>query len=359
VREFARPTPVRIENIGGRAPSRAVLTAAITFLMAIWSVNFIIGKIALRYLAPLTLASFRVFLAGFCMALLYPLCRRLANFRKTPTGDSSDSSTNPAASANPIKNVIPSAARDLLVSSSSHKPRLTSHDLWTFLYLAFFGVVLNQVCFTVGLSYTSIAHSAIIVGLGPIYALILAILFGVEKASARKIIGMTIALAGVIIMTGGPRAAQRSATHLGDAITFTGSLSFALYAVLSKRVAARYNTLTMTTWSSLFGALLVAPLAIRQARELGPLANWFAIPWQGWAGLLFMAVFSSVLAYLIYFWLLRYLEVTQLSSFSYLIPPSATVLGIIFLGERGSWIELLGGALALAGVYSVESSRDA
>jgi len=352
---------VRIENIGGRAPSRAVLTAAITFLMAIWAVNFIIGKIALRYLAPLTLASFRVILAGLFMVLFYPLCRRLPIFRQPRTGDSLDSSANPAASANPTKNVIPRPrllrSRDLLFSSSSHKSPLTSHDLWTFLYLGFFGVAINQLCFTVGLSYTSVAHSAIIVGLGPIYALVLALLFGVEKASVRKIIGMTVALAGVAIMTGGPHAAQRSATHLGDAITFTGSLGFALYAVLGKRVAARYDALTMTTWNSLFGALLVAPLAIRQARELGPLANWLAVPWQGWAGLLFMVVFSSVLAYLIYFWLLRYLEVTQLSSFSYLIPPSATVLGIFFLGERGSWIELLGAALALAGVYYVESSR--
>jgi drug/metabolite transporter (DMT)-like permease len=316
---------VRIENADGRAPSRALLTAAITFLMAIWAVNFIIGKIALRYLAPLTLASFRVVLAGVCMVLLYPLCRRLPAFAE--------------------------AAR------ARQQGSRTWRDVWTFLYLGFFGLAVNQLCFTVGLSYTSVAHSSIIVGLGPIYALVLALLFGVEKASARKIIGMSIALAGVIIMTSGPHAAQRSATHLGDAITFTGSLGFALYAVLGKRVAARYDALTMTTWNSLFGALLISPLAIRQARELGPLANWLAIPWQGWAGLLFMVVFSSVLAYLFYFWLLRYLEVTQLSSFSYLIPPSATVLGIVFLGERGSWIELFGGALALAGVYFVESGR--
>jgi len=62
--------------------------------------------------------------------------------------------------------------------------------------------------------------------------------------------------------------------------------------------------------------------------------------------------------YLFYFWLLRYLEVTQLAADNYLLPVSASLLGVLLLGERGSWPELLGGALALAGVYFVESTHD-
>ena len=159
-------------------------------------------------------------------------------------------------------------------------------------------------------------------------------------------------------MTYGPHDAQHPATLLGDAITLTGSLGFAMYGVLGKRVAARYDTLTMTTYNAVFGALIVLPVAIHSARSIGPLANWRAIPAAAWIGLLYMAFFSSVLAYLFYFWLLRYLEITQLMSFSYLLPVTATVLGILFLGERGTAAELLGGALALSGVYWVESGRN-
>jgi len=73
--------------------------------------------------------------------------------------------------------------------------------------------------------------------------------------------------------------------------------------------------------------------------------------------MLYTGLFSSTLAYLLYYWLLRYLEASQLASFSYLLPVSASGLGILFLGERRSWLELLGGALALLGVYTIESSR--
>ena len=71
-----------------------------------------------------------------------------------------------------------------------------------------------------------------------------------------------------------------------------------------------------------------------------------------------MAVFSSALAYIFYFWLLRYLEASQLSAFTYLLPVLATALGILWLGERGSVLQILGGTLALGGVYWVESGRE-
>jgi drug/metabolite transporter (DMT)-like permease len=71
----------------------------------------------------------------------------------------------------------------------------------------------------------------------------------------------------------------------------------------------------------------------------------------------YTGLLSSTLAYLLYFWLLRYLEVTQLAAYNYLLPVSATLLSILFLGERGSWLELLGAALALSGVYYIEAPR--
>ena len=151
---------------------------------------------------------------------------------------------------------------------------------------------------------------------------------------------------------------RRSPTLAGDLITLTGSLGFATYVVLGKRVAARYDALTMTTWNFVIGALLILPVAVNRAFVLGPLDYWRAIHWQAWAGMFYIAFFSSSLAYLFYYWLLRYLEASQLAAFSYLLPVTATGLGIVFLGERGSWLELLGAALALAGVFYVESTRN-
>jgi len=99
------------------------------------------------------------------------------------------------------------------------------------------------------------------------------------------------------------------------------------------------------------------PLAIQQARMMSLAEKWRAIPWSGWTALLYMAIFSSAIAYVFYFWLLRYLEASQLSAFSYLLPMVATVLGIFWLGEKGSWSQVLGSVLALGGLYWIESGR--
>jgi drug/metabolite transporter (DMT)-like permease len=193
--------------------------------------------------------------------------------------------------------------------------------------------------------------------MGPIYTLVLAVLLRLETATWRKAAGMAVALAGIAVMASENGISTHSPSLLGDAIAMTGSLGFAMYVVLGKRVAEKYDALTMTAFNHFAGALIVLPLAIHQAKALGPAENWHAIPWTGWAALLYMAIFSSAIAYVFYFWLLRYLEASQLSAFSYLLPVLATVLGILWLGEKGSWGQVLGGALALSGLYWIEAVR--
>jgi drug/metabolite transporter (DMT)-like permease len=150
---------------------------------------------------------------------------------------------------------------------------------------------------------------------------------------------------------------SHSPSLLGDAITMTGSIGFATYAVLGKRVADEYDALTMTAYNHFAGALLLLPLAVHQAWRLGAAGNWRAVPWQAWAAIFYMGLFGSAVAYVLYYWLLRYLEASQLSAFTYLLPVLASILGILTLGEKGSWTQVLGGALALGGVYWTESGR--
>jgi len=315
---------VRIETSSGRAPGRTVLAASTGLVIIIWAINFIAAKIGLRSLPAMALASFRVVLAGAVMLPFYLWCSRLPAFAE---------------------------------AAQSRRHQFTLRDIWIFLYMGFFGVTINQVCFTVGLRFTSVSHAAVIVGMGPIYTLIFAVLFKLERVTRRKAMGMTIAVIGIAVLASENGVSAHSPSVLGDAITMTGSIGFAMYVVLGKRVAGRYDPLTMTAFSHYAGALMVLPVAIYRAVTLGSAEHWRAIAWTGWAALLYMAIFSSAVAYLFYFWLLRYLEASQLSAFTYLLPVVATILGILWLGEKGSWDQVLGGVLALGGVYWIESGR--
>jgi drug/metabolite transporter (DMT)-like permease len=315
-----------VEFSRGRAPSRPVIASLIGLIVVIWAVNFIAAKIGLRYFPPLTMASFRVCAAGVVMVPFY-LCLkglRLSAFAR---------------------------------AAADRQQGFSRRDAWRFLYLGFFGVSVNQFCFTLGLHYTSVSHSAVIVGMGPIYTLILAVLLRLERATWHKAVGMAIAFTGIAVLASENGISARSPSLLGDAITMTGSLGFAMYAVLGKRVAGEYDALTMTAFNHFAGALIVLPLALHQAWMLGAAGNWQTVPWQGLTAILYMALFGSAVAYVLYYWLLRYLEASQLSAFTYLLPVLASILGILALGEQGSWRQVLGGALALGGVYWTESGR--
>ena len=313
---------MKIASSTGRTPGRPAIAAAIGILVVVWAVNFIAAKIGLRYLPPLAMASFRVVLAGVVMVPVYFSCLRLRAFAE---------------------------------AAALRRRGFALGDFWTFLYLGFFGVTMNQMCFTIGLYFTHVSHSAVIVGLGPIYILLLAVLFRLERATWHKVMGMLIALGGIAVLASETGIGQ-SASIEGDAITMAGSIGFAIYVVLGKRVAEQYDTLTMTAFNHFAGALMVLPAAIHEVRALSSARLWHQ-PWRAWAAVVYMAVFSSALAYVFYFWLLRYLEASQLAAFTYLLPVLATILGILWLGEKGSWSQVLGGFMALGGVYWIESSR--
>ena len=314
---------MQIDSFQAQGPSRVAAGMAIAVLMGIWACNFFVVKIGLRYLPALAFASCRVVAAGIFMIAIAPVCARLPMFREGA----------------------------VVVETR------TGRDYWTFFYLGFFGVAVNQLCFTIGLQHTSVTHSSIIVGLAPIYTLTLAVLFGLERLTLRIAMGMTMAFAGVVILASSTGMAYRSPTLEGDAITMCGSLGFAMYVVLGKRVAEHYNPLTMTTWNFIFGALLALPIAVQQFVANDLVHRWRLLPWQAYACVVYTGLLSSTLAYLFYFWLLRYLEASQLASFSYLLPVLASGLGILLLRERGTVLELVGAVLALLGVYYIESTR--
>lgn len=317
---------MQIDNSRARVPSPATVTASTGLIVMVWAFNFIAAKIGLHTLPGLAMASFRVLLAGIVMVPTYLLCIRLPAFAE---------------------------------AAAAYRRGFTMRDLWTFVNLGFLGVCVNQLCFTVGLQFTSVGHAAVILGLGPFYVLVLAVLFRLETATWRKITGMLIAITGVGMLATESTRNVGASSLVGDAIVMTGSVGFAMYVVLGKRVAGKYDALTMTAFNHFAGALLVLPVALYMALKMDSAGNLRDQPWRAWAAVVYMAVFSSALAYVFYFWLLRYLEASQLSAFTYILPVVATVLGILWLGEKGSWGQVLGGVLALGGVYWIESGRAA
>jgi drug/metabolite transporter (DMT)-like permease len=287
------------------------LGSALVLMLLLWSLNYVAGKIALRTMDPVTLACFRLVLAALVMLPIY--------------------FAQPQRKRTPLK----------------------ASDIWPFTYLGFLGVILNQGLFTVGLNFTTSDHSAVIIAIGPVIVLLLARAFGLEVFTAGKILGMAISFVGVFLLETENGSPANSPFLLGDTITFFGVVGFAAYAVLGKRIVSKYDAVAMNTFNLVASAVLLLPLTIRQAIHL----NWDGVGLAGWLGMIYMALGSSIAAYTMFYWLLRFMSASRVAVLSYFQPVVVIVLSVLFLSEHPTRNLLIGTALVLVGVYLAERGR--
>lgn len=222
---------------------------------------------------------------------------------------------------------------------------------WFFLgAVALFGITLNQLFFIGGLARTSAAHSGLIVALGPVMVLVLSSLKHMEAPTVLKAVGMLISFCGVAILTMGQGGRSNGAHWQGDLLAVAGSAVFAYYTILGKEAVDRYDALTLNTIIFVMGSVLMLPFTTRQLLTVG----WRSMPPAAWWGLAYMAVLGSVLAYLLFAFVLTELTPSRVAAFNYLQPLIAIGLGVWLLGERITSSLVAGGALILAGLYLTE-----
>jgi drug/metabolite transporter (DMT)-like permease len=219
--------------------------------------------------------------------------------------------------------------------------------------VAFNGLTLNQICFINGLARTSVAHTGLIVALGPVMVLSLSCLMRLEPLTLPKLLGMVISFGGVAVLTLGGEEVGSAAHWQGDLIVLAGSVSFAYYTIQVKEIANRYDALTLNTLTFAVGALLMIPFAARSVLNI----RWANVTLGAWGGLGFMIVLGTVVAYLFYAFALTELSASRAAAFAYLQPVVAALLGTWLLGEKITERVVAGGALILLGVYLAESER--
>jgi drug/metabolite transporter (DMT)-like permease len=286
-----------------------LLSGLIGFAMLIWAFNYPVAKYGYREVDGLTLGSLRVAIAAICCVPLHVIYRRRRPLRR-PLG---------------------------------------RRDYWILACLGFF-LAINQGLFIYGLSYTTVAHSALIIAIGPVNILLLAVAVGLERLTFNKVAGVLLAFTGVVLLAAGHGFGSHDPTLHGDLLTLGGSLAFAGYAILGKRVTSRFDTMTVTVWPFYFGALIFSPLAVHQAMQ----TDWSRVGWIGWGALLYVGLGASLLGYLIWMWALHHLAASRMGVFTYVQPVLGTIIGVYLLHEEYTGQLALSGALVLAGVALTE-----
>jgi drug/metabolite transporter (DMT)-like permease len=298
----------------GEAPVSTVsrrIYVLIVLMVLLWSANFVVAKVALREMKPLELSALRTTLAALMILPIYLWSKR-----------------------------------DQLWSNREHG--WTMRDVPVLVSLGVFGVALNQVFFVYGLSQTSVSHSSLVIALTPMLVLLIASMMGQEKVTAKKLLGMTIALAGVATLQF--RGGAGAGNIIGNGLVLLGAITFAAFTVAGKDAAMRHGSITVNTFAYVGGAIALAPVTLWH----GVRYSFGNVSMLGWTSLIYMALFPSVICYLIYYYVLSHIPASRVSAFAYLQPLFATMIALPILGESLSSGVLLGGSLVLAGVWLTE-----
>ncbi len=213
------------------------------------------------------------------------------------------------------------------------------------------GVVHFSLMFT-GLRDLDVATSAIAIQLQVPFAAILAAIFFGDRMRWRRISGMAIAFAGVVLIAGEPRLHGDMLPLLlviGAACTWAGA------NIMIKRLGDDVSVFGLNGWVALLAAPQLALLS--WAAETDPLGAILSAGWPLWASIAFQSLLVTVFGYGVWYYCMRRYPVNQVMPLTLLVPLFGVMSGVIYFDDRLTLPMLIGGLCTIAGVAIITIRR--
>jgi len=167
-----------------------------------------------------------------------------------------------------------------------------------------------------------------------------------ERLSWTRIGGVVLGVCGVAVVFSNQLAVAGRQALAGCVALLLSSIFVAYSNVLVKKHGKNLNPAIMTAGQMLFGLLLL--LAVSITLEGNPLRyHWTPM---AVIALLYLAIVGSVIAFLLYYWLILNMDVTKSMLIALVTPVVAVILGMIVLNEEFGWRTLAGGAMIILGI---------
>ena len=209
--------------------------------------------------------------------------------------------------------------------------------------------------------YMPSAMVAILISSSPIWFVVLDKPKWRENFTSRAILtGLAIGFAGVVLLFGekiqGAFADGSGQLQLGGmALIVIGTMAWAGGSLYSKYKSSPGSATVSTAWQMLIAGIAFIPGALFR-NELN-VAQWGNIPTDAWLSLLYLIFFGSIAGFSAYVWLLQVRPATQVSTYAYVNPVVAVLLGVLFANENITGIQVGGLVIILASVLIINMAK--
>lgn len=221
-------------------------------------------------------------------------------------------------------------------------------DYLKYLLLAFLSTSLNLILLFLGIQKTTAIDASIIAIISPVLIILGGAFFLKETITSREKTGIILILGGTFLAIIQPILGVKENPFInliGNLLVLSSVFSWVAFTLLAKK-NKQLDPFLLTGFSYLLGLICVFPFFLAEKTPLSP---------QALPGIIYMAVFSSILAYFFYLFGLSKIEASEATIFDYLKPLFSIPIAIIFLKEKITPFFLFGALLIILGVFICES----
>jgi drug/metabolite transporter (DMT)-like permease len=198
--------------------------------------------------------------------------------------------------------------------------------------------------------------AALIIAATPIWFLVLeAFVFRGDRLSRRGVMGIALGVAGIAVLVW-PKLTHRDTLGpmqlIGSLTLLFSSLSWAFGSVLSRSWKMKVDPVVATGWQMLFAGLAHSLLVLLTGQYERAVFNR-----RGVLAMMYLIVFGSWVGYTAYIWLLKHVAAPKVSTYAYVNPIVALILGVLVLHERFDGFMLAGTVVIVAAVVLVTTAK--
>lgn len=241
----------------------------------------------------------------------------------------------------------------LLIVVLHQKRRKTTEDVkrhWKILALAgLSGPFISQIMQYIGLELTAASDALLLMNLTPIFAVILAAFLLKEAITKEKVAGLLLATVGatLIIMNISPGNAVFDLSRLlGDLIVIASTFFFAINGIAGKIAVKSVDAVSITFYST----LVAVPFIWLSAVFLEDVTILFRMSVNAWVIVLWVAIVNTVLAFILYYESMKYIEASRVQITLNLIGVWGVLMSVMVLQETVTILQIAGGFLTIIGV---------
>jgi len=225
-----------------------------------------------------------------------------------------------------------------------YRNRPTLRELFTLIFVGFIGTPLSLYLLFLGIDRTTSVESSIIWVLSPILILLGGWSLLKEKIDLNEKIGAVLAILGILLTVIQPLFENgiNPENLKGNLLVLGGTICWAVYSLLVKKDNnKKLSPFILTASSFVIAAICFFPFAA---------TSNFALDLRALPGIIYMAIFGSIVAYLAYTYAISKIEVSEASMFTYLEPLFGVPAAMVFLGEKITFPFIIGAVLITTGI---------